>query len=1106
MKKILFLLNMFIYINLINAQNQNIDLSVEYHSCTGCNGSNPVYDLNPTPFNSLAISSDYGRRDCTCSTLWHRGIDYNGNGTGGDGDLGYHLLAIDSGTVAQIRGNATYKYIVIDGEGNNDFGYGHIFGSNDNSVGNLTLKSIIGENNAFAIIYHPTDTTIAISAENGDQVVFNGDTLTTTNRVARGQVIAPLGNSGTGFAHLHLYKFDNPTLDHTPLLEAGNCNDPLHIVAHEQPNYIITVDSLRLKYGNSASIIRVKANMNPTANSGSGGDQKHDGAVMNVDDVEVFIKQKQESNGAYSLIKGPNFDTKLSFSGRLNTPFAPNENVMVNQIGSFNPARSGMKAFAYGHRQSNISGATPYDHFYFADFATRIHKNDVQGDTQTDYAAIIEDARYPDEEYYLYAKATTVRDSIHISDTTSIGVKKVEIDNFRPYITHLEVREGTGIIAPLIYQGQWDWDGTNLQLGPFSNPIANKIPPHTDGQHNLEIFLKTSEYMKELTIDIVDANGSYGQSFSTTSNTEKTEWTITIPASAIPSTAFGDQTIHITGKDRANNDVLGFNTQYSYAANQLPHRVGSGSTYTVTNWSVAFPTTTDQIHIFEISDCEYNEGGNKKSGNNCLADFTAIVEPYQNTFSCGSTDIPYVHPLEGGFLVRNSIEGTIKLDASISTGIDGLFFDYEWYFYPDNPISFNPNGATNQVYWTTPGDKVIELRIQCDGACSTKRINVAVAESPCTETKTPVFEPDQLVSTDIVASFLHPSACEYVGQANCPNTGNFNNGEIITNPNYFGASGCYELDVYEVVGSNNPDVVVVQNLYETDAYVIDCLEEGIYRVVMKDNISSCIIEQFVYLRDKNPVIAFDVTPSYIGCDGNTDKGMVSAYIEEPLGCATMVEIEGGGEGPASSIDLAAGNQNINIYLDGNIYLQNQSIEIPQEQAESELSLSYNVTSTSGSGQCDGSVSATASNGSGNYTYTVDGNSNLSNLCTGQHQLTAIDTETTCSISTTFTVHAQINKPNPDVITVFTIHPNPFDDWVNISTTLDQLAPGDNSPIPLTISIYNSSGGHILTVYTGNLAPQQNHTFPVDVSNFSSGTYIFTIEALGEGESILGIKN
>ncbi len=1125
----------------LNAQNNLPAYTLQYADHSGT-----VHTMD-----EQQVTEDFGRRPT--NSRWHKGVDVSTGG--GDTDIGHTIFALHAGTVTKVQGDDGFKYIVIQTNSTNPdddwvtSGYAHIFRNRLNtqgiqySEGNFLMKRMDAPFTQFwTIIYLDNSSNFVHALSNLPQgtVTYNGQVYNTTNQVTQGQAIAPLGDSGGPTvtqdhfdAHLHLYSFTLavPTGTDTGGTITANdalrtTKDPCQFLNYDEPDYDFMILTDNLTYAeNDYSSIEVECRM-----SGESGG-RYD-VIMDIDDVELFIKKEDDDDNAYELIKGVWLESKISHGARTNlieggdfsfrypsVNYPSHNGIPIGNNFPFDGVDIAYSTDAWGMGDrdrtgilsENYQGSTsntinPPDNFYFSDIKLRIHQDDFffQGKTAADiqYAAVNEVARYPDGEYDLYAKATTVRNEEHESDKED--PTEIEIDNFRPYITHLEVREGTGEIAPLIYQGQWDWDGTNLQLGPFSNPIANKIPPHTDGQHNLEIFLKTSEYMKELDIDIVDANGSYGQSFFTTSNTEGTEWTITIPASAIPSTAFGDQTIHITGKDRTNNDVLGFNTQYNYAANQLPHRVGSGSTYTTANWSVAFPATTDQVHIFEISDCVYNEGGNKKSGNDCLADFTATAN-YQNASLCGlSNPIPYIHPINEGFFVQNNQGGQISLDAStsISTSPNPLaFLDYEWYFYPDNPINFNPNGPTNNVYWTTPGDKVIELRIQCDGACSTKRINVAVAESPCTETKTPVFEPDQLAATDIVASFFHPAACEYVGQASCPNSANFNNGQIITNPHYYGASGCYELDVYEIV--NGTQIAVVQNLYETGAYTLDCLEEGIYRVVMKDNVSACEIEQFVYLRDKNPVIAFDIAPV---CDGNGDKAVVSAYIEEPLGCMTVVQVEGGGQGIGGSV-IVTENQPINVYLglgaNQILYLQNQTIDIPEI---SQLSLNFTVTSTSGSNQCDGSIAPTASNGSGNYTYTVDGGS-ISGLCTGQHQLVATDTETNCSISTIFTVYAQINKPNnPDIIEVFTIHPNPFDDLVNISTTCDQLAPGDNSQIPVTISIYNSSGGHALTVYSGNLAPQQNHTFPVDVSNFSSGTYIFTIEALGQGESLMGIKN
>lgn len=1129
----------------------------------------------PQDMESRNVASDFGRRGAPVSR-WHMGVDINSQDEteGGNADAGDHILPIETGTVTAIKNlGATdgLKFIVI--EGNHIFGYGHLFFDTNNAnfptggqkCGDMILKKMDGDlSDEYAIIYNPTGgvpTAYSIAVGTVTHPDVNGGLpLTTTNQVTNLNIpIASMGNSGGNFGiHLHLYSFtiNDPGMNDVFLNATYSANnhvrtakDPLQIIEHDEPNYTVTINTDNLTYvetiGNSEeySSIRVRCEM-----EGENSGTTYDDAVMNIDDVELFIKQKDESDDTYTYIRGVWLDSKISHGAvlamgneeatdRYPSPGFPSHNGHVNQTGDF-PFRGVDIAHpndTYGRGGRDISGinpsaysGNPCDDFYFSDIKLRIHKDDNYNDTQIDYALVNQDARYPDGVYHLRAKATTVRGVEHYSDKVTPPLTppdpvEIKVDNFRPYITYLKIEELAGNSPTLLYEADWISNGDFLCYGIQDSPTGN-IKTVTDASSDILITLETSEAMTDVSLKVDDTGNGQGF-YMTASNGDPLpmtllnsainddKWQITIPYEEFPEFANGVQTLHITGHDKATtlNNLLGFsnnNGNNCLDDTQLPHRTGSSS------WSIPFGNT-DKIHIFEISDCVYNEGGNKKNGNDCLAEFTAhAFYPNQGSNFCNNNNpIPYVHPVNGGYFVKPTTSGRIFLDANSSIGVSDPLdpLNFEWYFYPDAPahIGINPNttgatqanGKTLSVDWTTPGDKVIELRIQCDGACSTKRINVAVAESPCTETKTPVFEPDQLAATDIVASFFHPAACEYVGQASCPNSANFNNGQIITNPHYYGASGCYELDVYEIV--NGTQTVVVQNLYETGAYTLDCLEEGIYRVVMKDNVSACEIEQFVYLRDKNPVIAFDIAPV---CDGNGDKAVVSAYIEEPLGCMTVVQVEGGGQGIGGSV-IVTENQPINVYLglgaNQILYLQNQTIDIPEI---SQLSLNFTVTSTSGSNQCDGSIAPTASNGSGNYTYTVDGGS-ISGLCTGQHQLVATDTETNCSISTIFTVYAQINKPNnPDIIEVFTIHPNPFDDLVNISTTCDQLAPGDNSQIPVTISIYNSSGGHALTVYSGNLAPQQNHTFPVDVSNFSSGTYIFTIEALGQGESLMGIKN
>jgi hypothetical protein len=73
-------------------------------------------------FEREQIYSDFGRRRGGDSE-WHRGIDYDhGNEQTLDA-----VLSINLGDIKDIRGIGTYKFVVVEGEDNNNFGYGHIF-------------------------------------------------------------------------------------------------------------------------------------------------------------------------------------------------------------------------------------------------------------------------------------------------------------------------------------------------------------------------------------------------------------------------------------------------------------------------------------------------------------------------------------------------------------------------------------------------------------------------------------------------------------------------------------------------------------------------------------------------------------------------------------------------------------------------------------------------------------------------------------------------------------------------------------------------------------------------------------------------------------------
>lgn len=104
---------------------------------------NYIYSA-PVPFQSEDVTSDFGARYLGYD--WHKGVDYRPlqyAGNGDDAGRGTAILSASSGKVHRINAVSGYKYIAIDGFGENDFGYGHIFNArNPESSRILTLRKI----------------------------------------------------------------------------------------------------------------------------------------------------------------------------------------------------------------------------------------------------------------------------------------------------------------------------------------------------------------------------------------------------------------------------------------------------------------------------------------------------------------------------------------------------------------------------------------------------------------------------------------------------------------------------------------------------------------------------------------------------------------------------------------------------------------------------------------------------------------------------------------------------------------------------------------------------------------------------------------------------
>ena len=193
-------------------------------------------------FQTEHISSDYGIRNSSGNSKWHRGIDYSV--LLGNDDKGYRLISPVNGTVTGIyKGN--YIILIIKGDNNSgNFGYGHIFEtSNEPSivVGNMVLKQINGKPGKYAIIDLSHNPIIAFGSEIGT-VTYNQQTYNVSQTISVGQDIAPLGDSDSDNAHLHLYLTSDPYSNPNVIANINIAKNPLQLLYHADNKFDFVID------------------------------------------------------------------------------------------------------------------------------------------------------------------------------------------------------------------------------------------------------------------------------------------------------------------------------------------------------------------------------------------------------------------------------------------------------------------------------------------------------------------------------------------------------------------------------------------------------------------------------------------------------------------------------------------------------------------------------------------------------------------------------------------------------------------------------------------------------------------------------------------------
>ncbi|MCX6273547.1 MAG: PKD domain-containing protein [Bacteroidetes bacterium] len=547
-------------------------VALQYLPCITCSPgaqAQTFHVLNTTDH----IISDFGKRNCSGATDWHRGVDITLPGTE---DYGFHLLSPVNGIITQLKRVGTYIYLVIDGPENLDFGYGHLFNSTSPpiQVGDLVLKQC---NNSTSLAIINIAAGKALGPVAGATVTFNGITYTVTNHAVQGQVIAPLGNSATNASHLHLYHPADPALDPQGI---ANAKDPFEVIPHFNTAYDIfpagfnnlAVDYDNIDYpGNITGSISVYCQMLNPGSLGLAPNQYYSSAVMDMDKVELFIRRQDDaeepyshwggSNSAYTLVQGPVYRSYMSNGARTSSTIYPS---IISQPGFGSPVQTGIMPFAYNEQ--------PTDLYYFSDIKTRIHKNHVLGQPVI-YANNNMDARYSDGKYQFFVRGTRVTGETFCSD---VAVSQtIRIDNFRPFVMKVTARLENAV-TPFSSDG-WNWNNVNLT---FSTTYNSACP----AGNNIIVQITYSEPMNDASLTVCSWHSTI---YTPVEGSHKKVWEFNVPASALP---VGLVFLKIGGHDIADNPVEGFTNVGYISGNSFPVR------QTSTSWSPQPYESLDIVH------------------------------------------------------------------------------------------------------------------------------------------------------------------------------------------------------------------------------------------------------------------------------------------------------------------------------------------------------------------------------------------------------------------------------------------------------------------------------------------------------------------------------
>ncbi len=481
-------------------------------------GSSPLY------FKFENITSDFGPL-ITSGYDFHGGADLSRR----NASYGDAIVALHNGIVTRISSKNGVKSIIIK-DSLYVYGYRHLFTGLDDNTYNLPVVSgnfVLGYEYGRYFILNLLNG-IVLCKDKDLIISYNDKEYITTNIVKKGQLIAPIGDSGGYPTHLHLEFLNN--LSNT--FNDKNALNPLYYLDYDKSfysRYIIYPQYKFLNFRKFKKIMKNKvlgvddyiASMFDVFIDGSGSGYSYKNSLMDINEVKMEIASINDLN--FKTIIGNNGELRISYGGIPEQPDPYPSYIVDKNTGQGSWYKTGVEPLAYNNHRSE-------DKFYFYRFTPAL-SNDGG------LARYAGEVLYPDGDYLLRGKMTTVKG---FSKTTANY--PIKIDNFNPYIVYCDVTyNGIGSNRKELFD------------------VGNKLEYRETGSSQfftsngvLSLAVKTSEPLQSLSVGIEDITVNDLQLFNL--DGDRKFWMIF--DIGISNVSMEDKQLIFHGKDMNGNDLV----------------------------------------------------------------------------------------------------------------------------------------------------------------------------------------------------------------------------------------------------------------------------------------------------------------------------------------------------------------------------------------------------------------------------------------------------------------------------------------------------------------------------------------------------------------------